>query len=333
MSRSVTKFHGFVGQRQAVELVSKLLAGARALHEPFPNCLFSGPSGVGKTRLAHAVATAWGATLHSVTGDTERSHFDRILAEVRRFDFLFVDEAHRLPPAIQEAFFGLIDHSAWPIAPKKKESRNTRIAAEIFQVEPITLICATDRPGLLANALVKRFVHRMHLQLYSVAELREIVEAIASDMDMLISAQAAHLLAEVADGLPRAARYLMEGLRLLHRGDKSQVSVEEVRDYLRDAGYHPSGLAPLQLAYLAALQGRQGLSLGSLALCLGTDTEDVRWQVEPSLHHRGLIEITSGGRKLTSSGQQFLAANARPAEARATARITHAHRSRWPSPD
>ncbi len=310
MPRPLPKLQGFIGQRPVVERLGRLLAGARALSEPFPHCLFSGLSGIGKSRLARALAAEWGATLHSVTGDTDRSHLDRILAGVHQFDFLFVDEAHRLPPPTREAFFGLIDDGVWPIAPKKRSDHATRVE-DCFDVEPITLLFATDRPGFLTNALLKRFAH---LQLYSVAELKEIIKAISSDINIFISAQAARLLAEVAGGLPRAARHLMEGLRLFHGSDKGEISVDEVRDYLRDAGYHPSGLNPLQLAYLAALRGRQSLSLGSLALCLGTDAEYVRWHVEPRLHHRGMIEITPGGRKLTPRGQEFVAASVRPSE-------------------
>src|SRR5262249_47237732 len=143
---------------------------------------------------------------------------------------------------------------------------------------------------------------------YDVAELKEIVAAMAGrpEVGVLLSPQAARLLAEVSGGLPRRARHHLAKLRNFCReADKREVGVVEVRTYLEAAGIEEQGLDLKERGYLEAL-GRQGtVSLSSIALAMGIDERYVQREVEPQLVRRRLVRIGTSGRQLTEAGRAW----------------------------
>jgi Holliday junction DNA helicase RuvB len=275
---------------------------------------------VGKTRLARALAAEYGTTVVEAMGYSTRLDLATKFSSLKLGDFLLIDECHRLGGLEQEMLCEAIDKLSIPnITPvgNKKASR-----AERIDLPSWTLILATDQPGKLLDALVKRMVIQVELALYPIRELKEIVEAMAGEENMLLSPHAARLLAKVSGGRPRKAKLLLQNL-LLHYPDseEKQLGLPEVRQFLKAFGIDRSGLGRMERRYLKTLSRRGSASLESLAITLGTDPAFLKKQVEAPLVRRGLVGIFAGGRRLTTRGEQRL----RPSGISKNAREEAAH--------
>jgi Holliday junction DNA helicase RuvB len=305
MPRPAPRFRDFIGHEEIVAYLLRQLAGAQARNEPFPPALFIGPSGVGKTLLARALAAEYGTRLVEAMGYEDRGSLTEKLLGLNTGDFLQVDEAHRLRPLEQELFYQAIDSGSVPNSNRKGAGLDGD-GGERLNIKPWTLVLATDRPGSLLDALRKRMVIEIALTFYPVAELKEIVEAAATVLDLLISPQAAKRIAEIADGLPRRAVQLLQNVRFFFPdAEKRQIGQKELREFLAAAGYDEGGLASCERRYLALVLTSGGASLESLALGIGIDAEFVRRQIEPVLVRRKLVRITPAGRQLTDQGRKL----------------------------
>jgi Holliday junction DNA helicase RuvB len=301
MARAVPSFHDFVGQRRHVAYLRRQLEGVQARNVPFPHALFIGPSGVGKTRLARALACEMGTQVASIMGYVDRPVLAEKLSQLDRHDILLVDEAHRLRHPAQELITEAVDQGSLP-------ARDPGPAGERVALKPWTLILATDQPGALLDALLKRVVVRVQLDYYDVAELKGIVEAMAGqpEIGVLVSPQAAKLVAEVSGGLPRRARHHLQQLRNFCRdADRKEVGTAEVRAYLESGGYDERGLDLTEGRYMEALSRMGTGSLESIALALGIDEHYVKREVESQLVRRGLVRIGASGRQLTEAGRAW----------------------------
>jgi holliday junction DNA helicase RuvB len=309
MPRPAPRFRDFVGQKRVVDLLRRQLVGAQGHNEPFPHALFHGPSGVGKTRLAQALAAELGTAVVEARGYDNKLTLSDKLSRLRDHDILLVDEAHRLGHAEQELMTEAIDLGTIP-APASKPAgppggpagrEDGRVA-----IRPWTLVLATDQPGLLLDALYKRIVIEIALDHYPLNELKEIVAAMASQVNVLLSPQAARLVAESSSGLPRRAKQLLHGLRLFHPHSRDrQLELSEVREFLDARGCDATGLNQMECRYLEAVARLGAGSLESIAQALGSDHAFVRRQIEPALLRRGLVRIKPAGRQLTDSGREW----------------------------
>lgn len=307
MPRPVPEFRGFIGQKKVVDLLLRQLVGAMGLKEPFPDTALYGPSGVGKTKLASALAVEYGTRRRKVMGHATPETLASELLRLEFADFLFIDEAHALKPQCQELLFHAIDERLL-IRPAGDPAPGGRAAVEETEqkIQPCTIVLATDRPGTLCNALHKRMTIQIALEHYSIRELKEIVERMATDMDILLSPQAASMLARASAGIPRKAQQHLSNLRRFFPDAVSgQLAVEEVRKFLSEFSIDPNGIGPLERQYLSYLAEVGSASLESLASNLGMDTGYVRWQVEPLLQRRRLIVIGSRGRMLAPAGKEW----------------------------
>ena len=163
------------------------------------------------------------------------------LVKIKLNDIIFVDESHLLKPNAQDLLLEVIDESKITLLitkeSKKADEAEESNAVDYIEIAPCTVILATDQPGALANALYKRMTIQVPLRLYRVDELKEIVEQIATKSDLLISPQAARLLAEVAHGLPRTVKHHLEGIRYFFPNSEShQLGVLDIKEFLRAAG-------------------------------------------------------------------------------------------------
>jgi len=298
VSRPAPRFHNFIGHRTTVDFLRRQLAGALARHEPFPHVLFLGRSGIGKTLLARSLATEFGTKVVDAMGCLSRRDLAHKLGKLALGDFLLVDEAHQLDPLTQELLTEAIDEHSIPNLEPERKSKE-RVERRI-NIPPWTLALATDQPGKLLDALQRRIVIRVELRLYRITELKEIVEVLAANQNLLVSAQGARLLAEVSGGLPRCARFHLQNLRLFFPdSEQRQLGIPEIREFLAASGVDESGLGNLERTYLEELSRRGNASLESMSLVLGTDPAYLRRWTEASLVDKGLVDIASRGRSLT----------------------------------
>jgi Holliday junction resolvasome RuvABC ATP-dependent DNA helicase subunit len=258
--------------------------------------------------LARALATALGTGCVETRGQLSREELVPKFLKIGRNDIVFIDESHLLKNNAVDLLLEVIDEFkitrlATKEANKADEAKESNMADRI-EIAPCTVILATDQPGALANALYKRMKIQVPLRLYRVEELKEIAERIATKLDLLISPQAARVLANVAHGLPRIVEHLLEVLRFYHPNSEGRpLRVSDIKEFLRARGIDDQGLGTLHRQYLNHLDAMGSASLQSLALHLQADCDFVQRQIEPVLSYQRLIKISHGGRELTKKGR------------------------------
>ena len=309
MPRAVPRFHDFIGQKEVIDPLVRQVQGAKARSEPVLHTLVSGPSGVGKTVLAGAIAEETGFTLvEAKQKDLESEEtLTELLLRLKPYDILFIDEAHQLSFPLQELLYKAIDRRLVPNFNPPSDNSSEVVPPEV-EINPFTLILGTDQPEKLLNALLKRMVNDITLRYYTIAELREIVAKLAKDQKLLLTRQSAGVIARVSAGLPRTAKHHLKKLRHHSPASESQsLGLPEVRKYLAAWHIDPLGLEPRDRRYLEYLRELRVASLKSIALHLGLGSAFVRRYIETKLVHNGFIIIGRGGRQLTAKGCEWIA--------------------------
>ncbi len=304
MGRPVNTFHGFCGQKGIVDSLRQHCRGALAQKVPLPHTLLAGPSGIGKTALAAAVAKEMGSVCHSVfcSGDTKKTQLVEKLAALSKADILFLDEVHALDPDCQELLYPAIDSLT---VPKVEPGTNRLSAEETVTIQPFTLIAASNQCGRLRDALKGRITLTCTLDSYTLPELRLIVCKCAADLGILLKPQAATRIAEAARGLPRKARHLLESIKLT-RASGAAVSKADAVRCLKLLGIDDDNLDDKDRRYIAFIAQRGGhVSMQNIATALGLDRQMVATDIEGYLVKRGLVGIEARGRFLTSAGSDL----------------------------
>jgi Holliday junction DNA helicase RuvB len=306
--RQEPDFHGFIGQQSTVRFLRRQLRGAQTLGYPCPHLLLVGASGMGKTKLAHSLAIEYGTECRVVLGKATPAELCHALIRLEKGDFLFLDEAHNLPRDSQEALFELIDSGRLTDRLTDRNHPDARRDQDgKLLVAAITVVLATDQPGLIVNALQKRMEHRINLSDYSRRELAEISANAASQLSLLLSPQALSFVARASQGQPRRAEQILKGLQRHFATDRTrQLGLDDVRAYSAQAGIEEAGLDRLQVAWVRKLNALGHGSLETLANLVGVDAAFARTQVEAGLVKLGFVRIGRTGRCLTPAGKQWV---------------------------
>jgi Holliday junction DNA helicase RuvB len=298
----------FVGQRASRENLSVFIQAARARAEALDHVLLHGPPGLGKTTLAQIVARELGVGFRATSGPVIQRAGDlaAILTNLQPRDVLFIDEIHRLQPAIEEVLYpAMEDFQLDLIIGEGPAARSVRI-----DLAPFTLVGATTRAGLLATPLRDRFGIPLRLVFYTPEELELIVARGAEKLGFRLTPQGAREIARRSRGTPRIAGRLLRRVRdfalveghdpvdeaiadaSLLRLEVDRIGLDAMdRRYLRRMAEHHAG-GPVGVETLAA------------ALAEARDTlEDV---IEPYLIQEGLVLRTSRGRMLGERGWRHL---------------------------
>ncbi len=298
----------FVGQKASRENLSIFIAAARARADALDHVLLHGPPGLGKTTLAQIVARELGVGFRATSGPVIQRAGDlaAILTNLQPRDVLFIDEIHRLQPAIEEVLYpAMEDFQLDLIIGEGPAARSVRI-----DLSPFTLVAATTRAGLLATPLRDRFGIPLRLVFYTAEELELIVARGAQKLGFALTAEGAREIARRSRGTPRIAGRLLRRVRdfaqvqgsgpvdaaladaVLTRLEVDRMGLDAMdRRYLRRIAEHHAG-GPVGVETLAA------------ALAEARDTlEDV---IEPFLIQEGLVLRTSRGRMLGERGWRHL---------------------------
>jgi Holliday junction DNA helicase RuvB len=295
----------FVGQDALRENLRVFIAAARARGEPVDHHLFCGPPGLGKTALAHVLAREMGATLRATSGPVlERpSDLAALLSNLEPGDVLFLDEIHRLHPAVEEILYpAMEDFHLDVVIGQGPGARSIRLDLPRF-----TLVGATTRAGLLTAPLRDRFGYVARLDYYPPTDLVTILARSASRLGVEIDAPAAAEIARRARGTPRIALRLLRRVRDFAQvqeeaGTTARVTAELARFALGRLEVDDVGFDRLDRAFLRVLIEKfDGGPVGveTLAAALGEDRGTLEDLVEPFLLQGGYLDRTPRGRVAT----------------------------------
>jgi Holliday junction DNA helicase RuvB len=298
----------FTGQKASRENLSVFIQAARARGEALDHVLLHGPPGLGKTTLAQIVARELGVGFRATSGPVIQRAGDlaAILTNLQPRDVLFIDEIHRLQPAIEEILYpAMEDFQLDLIIGEGPAARSVRI-----ELAPFTLVGATTRAGLLATPLRDRFGIPLRLVFYTPEELERIVARGAQKLGFSLTPAGATEIARRSRGTPRIAGRLLRRVRDFAHVQGSDPVDRDVADAaLTRLEVDRLGLDAMDRRYLLRIVehhngGPVGVETLAAALAEARDTlEDV---IEPYLIQEGLVLRTSRGRMLGERGWRHL---------------------------
>jgi Holliday junction DNA helicase RuvB len=298
----------FIGQEQARANLSVFIQAARDRGEALDHVLFAGPPGLGKTTLAQIMAKELGVGFRATSGPVIAKAGDlaALLTNLEDRDVLFIDEIHRLNPAIEEILYpALEDFQLDLIIGEGPAARSVRIDLAKF-----TLVGATTRLGLLTTPLRDRFGIPVRLNFYSVPELEQVVMRGARVLNASISADGAHEIARRARGTPRIAGRLLRRVRdFAAVADAPQIDAVLAGKALDALEVDNEGLDALDRRYLACIaKTHDGGPVGieTIAAALSEPRDAIEEIVEPYLLQQGFIGRTPRGRIVTLKAYRHL---------------------------
>ena len=300
-----TRLAEYVGQHELLERIRIAVQAARERKEPMEHVLLHGPPGLGKTTLAHVIAHEMGSHAHCVSGAalTRASDLVGTLTRMGERDVLFIDEIHRLPPAVEEFIYPAMED--FRIDVTVDAGMHARTVS--LTLKPFTLIGATTRAGMLSAPLRSRFGISHHLRHYTPEELGVIVRRNCSLLGMTdVDEDALHAIAHRSRGAPRIANRLLRRVRdyAQVRAD-GRVRASVIDEALALEGVDDLGLDELDRRYLGTIaRTYQGgpVGLEAIAATLNEDAGTLEDVVEPFLLQIGLLARTRRGRQLTPDG-------------------------------
>ncbi len=298
----------FVGQSRLVSNLGVFIRAARDRSEPLDHLLFFGPPGLGKTTLARIVAGEMETPIHVTSGPVLERPGDlaATLTNLQPGDVLFIDEIHRLSPAVEEILYpAMEDFELDLVIGQGPAARTVRLNLPRF-----TLVGATTRTGLLTAPLRDRFgiVHR--LEFYPAAELATIVGRSARILGIRVQADAAQEIAQRSRGTPRIANRLLRRVRdFAHHLGSDEVDLAAARWGLEQMEVDAYGLDHLDrrlLTTIIEVYGGGPVGLRALAASLGEDRGSLEDINEPYLLQSGLLQRTPRGRVVTARAYRHL---------------------------
>ena len=298
----------YIGQTKVRENLAVFLAAARGRGEPLDHVLLTGPPGLGKTTLAYIVAREMGAGFRLTSGPmiARAGDLAGILTNLQPKDVLFVDEIHRLNPAVEEILYPAMEDFRLDIVIGEGPMART-IKVDL---PPFTLIGATTRPGLLSQPLHARFGIPLRLDFYDTEALTRIVERSAKILAIRIRPEAAREIASRSRGTPRIANRLLRRLRdFAEVAGKEAIDLATAREALARLEVDEHGFDELDRRILTTIIEKFGggpVGIGSIAASLGEDRGTLEDLYEPYLIQAGFLQRTPRGRIASPAAYRHL---------------------------
>ena len=303
-----TSLSEFVGQKQVCENLKIFIEAAKKRGEALDHVLLFGPPGMGITTLASIIAKEHGVGFRATSAPmiSKSGDLAAILTNLEPNDVLFIDEIHRLNPAIEEVLYSAMeDFQLDLIIGEGPSARSVRI-----DLQPFTLVGATTRSGMLSTPLRERFGIPLRLDFYSPEELEKIVTRGASLLGMPLSREGAMEIAKRSRGTPRVAGRLLRRVRDFGAVCGADEVDNKIADNaLRRLDVDNYGLDAFDRRYLnCILQNYGGGPVGAdtLAAALSEERDTIEEVIEPFLLKLGFLQRTPRGRVISDLGCQYL---------------------------
>lgn len=300
LSLRPTGWDEYIGQEKIKKNLQVFIKAAQKRAEALDHVLFFGPPGLGKTTLANIIANEMHANIKTTAAPMIEKSGDlaAILTNLEEGDILFIDEIHRLSPAIEEILYPAMEDFRLDII------IGSGPAAQTIKLDlpRFTLIGATTRAGMISSPLRDRFGMHFRLQFYEAGELAQIIQKASLKLGCLAQHDACLETARRSRGTPRIALRLLKRIRdYAEVMDEREISLERSRYALDALGVDERGFDEMDIRFLELLIEAKGrpIGLGTIAATLSEDEGTIEDVVEPYLIANGFIEKTARGRIAT----------------------------------
>jgi len=303
-------WNDYIGQQQIKKNLSVFIEASKKRSEPLDHVLFYGPPGLGKTTLALIIANEMQTNIKVTAAPMIEKSGDlaAILTNLDEGDILFIDEIHRLSPAVEEILYpSMEDFRLDIIIGSGPAAQSVKIDLPKF-----TLIGATTRAGMLSNPLRDRFGMNFRMQFYTSEELSEIITLAAQKLEKTIHDEAAHEVAKRSRGTPRIALRLLKRVRdFADVNNEAHIDLNRTRYALNELGITDNGFDEMDIRLLELLVHAKGKAMGlsTIAAALSEDEGTIEDVVEPFLLANGFIERTAKGRIAAPKAYELLKFN------------------------
>ena len=298
----------FIGQKQVRENLKIFIAAAKSRGEALDHVLLHGPPGLGKTTMAQIVAREMGVGFRATSGPVIQKAGDLAaqLTNLQPHDVLFIEEIHRLNPAIEEVLYpAMEDFQLDLMIGEGPAARSVRI-----ELPPFTLVGATTRSGLMTRPLRERFGIPLRMVFYEPAELETIVQRAARVLKMQMAKDGGAEIAKRSRGTPRVANRLLRRVRdFAAVGGNATVDAKVADAALIRLEIDGRGLDTMDRRYLACIAENYGggpVGAETLAAALAEQRDVIEDVIEPYLMQLGLLMRTPRGRLLSEAGYRHL---------------------------
>ena len=296
----------YIGQERVKKNLEIAILGAKKRGECLMHTLLFGPPGLGKTTLSHIIAHEMNAAIKVTAAPMIERAGDlaAILTNLQEGEILFIDEIHRLSPAIEEMLYPAMEDFRLDII------TGSGPAAQTIKIDlpRFMLIGATTRAGMLSHPLRDRFGMDFRLQFYDTSELAQIIAKAAQKLGKQIAKNASDEIAARSRGTPRIALRLLRRIRdFSDVREEEEISLETTKCALEELGVNTLGFDALDLRYLRAIaQAKKPIGLNTIAAIISEDEETIQDVIEPYLLAQGFLERSARGRIATAKTYELL---------------------------